>query len=216
MQGFRGFCVLAAIAVLSVPPVDGQSPAGPAGPRVVAAGGVVEIFNGNTWIEALRGQPVETGQRVRTGVASFAYIVVAPDKAVTLTDQTEIQLRDTGGKPAIFLEQGSMKLEAGSEITVSTKDSTLDSLGGPVELQVTYRDSTADVSVLRGAVRSGALILRAAADSRSRTYVVGGKQRYGVSPAYPNVSVYPYVVYTDRNPLLMADPLPPLRRNRGR
>ncbi len=191
MKGFRRLCYLFMIAGLSALTAEAQSPAGPA--TIRAAGGLVEVSNGNNWIPATRDQSVEVGQRVRTGLASFAYVVAGQDKAVTLTSQTEIEFRDTGGQPAVFLEQGGLKVASGTEITVATKDSTFGSLGGPVEFQITYRDNTADVTVVRGAVRSGGSIFRAAADSGSRTYVVGGQQRHEAGTQYANVQINPYV-----------------------
>lgn len=83
-------------------------------------------------------------------------------------------------------------MASGTEITVATKDSTFGSLGGPVEFQLTYSDNTADVTVVRGAVRSGGAIFRAAADSGSRTYVVGAQYPHEAGTQYANVQIYPY------------------------
>lgn len=104
MKGFRRLCYLFMIAGLSALTAEAQSPAGPATIRV--AGGLVEVSNGNNWIPATRDQSVEVGQRVRTGLASFAYVVVGQNIAVTLADQTEIELRDVVGQLAVFLAEG--------------------------------------------------------------------------------------------------------------
>lgn len=169
-------------------------------PRIIAGNGTIEISRGNGWMPLSITDQIAAKDRIRTGVGSFATLEFTPGKAVILGDQTEISLQQAGSSPMVVLVSGNIKVVSDSEIRIDAKGSMLESAGEPLEMDVLDRAGRMNVIVNKGAVRSGALIIRASAESAYRTYTAGGnRDRMGYTTVFPSVYFYPYFIYADRN-----------------
>ncbi len=164
---------------------------------LAAGGGLVEVQRNNVWTEIQPGEQVNIGERVRTGSFSWAAIDLAPGKVITLSQETEVQVRDSNGSPLVRLESGIMRVFSAADIQVAARDTMLESVERPLDMQVGFQADRMNVMVFSGAVRSGAMTIRGMQDPSVRTYTAGGHWRYrgDTPPTYSNFYIYPYFPY---------------------
>ena len=168
--------------------------------RLAARAGTVEVMRGGTWMPANFGEAINSGERLRTGFGSSAAIDFGPGKIVTLSEGTEVEVRDSSSSPMVQLETGNIKVVSDSDIQVSTKETTLTSAEKPLDMEIGYRGDSLNLSVGAGAVRNGAMIIRGTEDVTKRTYTSGGRRiRPESTVVYPNIYFYPYVVYGNQS-----------------
>ena len=172
------------------------------GITLVARSGIVEVQRNNIWSQITPGETVNMGERVRTGAGSSAAIEIGPGTVVTLSDSTEVEVRDSGGSPVVQLEKGNMKVFSATDIQVAAKETTLESVGRPVDMQVGVESDRLNVMVFSGAVRKGKMTIHGTQDPNVRTYTANGQSRhpYGYSNVYPTYNIYPWVMYGNPNP----------------
>ena len=197
------------IAVLSVATLSAQSNAQSAA-RLVARSGMVEIQRGTAWTAVNPGEIVNAGERVRTGTNSSAAIELGPGKIITLSERTEVQVRQGDGAPIVQLETGNMKVVSAEIIQVAAKETVLESIERPVDMELGYQADRLNLTVITGAVRHGLVTIRGAQDSSKRTFTANG--RWGVQAnayTYPGVYFYPYVIYANPNGFLPQVPAQP-------
>jgi hypothetical protein len=177
--------------------------------RLVARSGMVDIQRGNDWVPLNPGAAINTGDRVRTGSRSSAAIELGPGKIVTLSERTEVQVRQSNGTPIVQLEAGNMKVVAAEDIQVAAKETVLQTTEKPVDIEVGFEADKINLTVITGAVRNGPITIRAVQqDSSKRTITAGGRSaakdnavpypapypaQYPAS--YPAPYFYPYPVY---------------------
>jgi ferric-dicitrate binding protein FerR (iron transport regulator) len=177
--------------------------AGPANARLVARNGLVEVERGNVWLPISMGDPLNPGERIRTSQGSSAALEVGVGKVITLNEQTQIQVRPSTGMPAVQLESGSMKVFAATDIQLAAKDTILEAAETPLDMEIGYQADKLNLTVFDGAVRSGAITIRAIGDSGVRTYTADSRnaQRNAGPPVeYPNFYIYPYFMYGSQGP----------------
>ena len=188
------------ITALSLAVANAQAPAPPPGSRLVARSGAVEVQRDNSWLPVNPGDRLVPPERVRTGAASSAAIELGPGKIVTLSENSEIQLRQSGGSPFVQLERGNMKVISAEDIQVAAKETVLESTERPLDLEMGYQADQLNVTVITGAVRNGPIIIKGAQDSSHRTYTAGGRwKREGSVLVYPGAYFYPYAIYAYPN-----------------
>ena len=165
---------------------------------LAARGGLVEVQRNNVWTEIQPGEQVNIGERVRTGSFSSAAIELAPGKVITLNEETEVQVRDSNGSPLVRLESGIMRVFSAADIQVAARDTMLESVERPLDMQIGFQADRLSVLVFSGAVRSGAMTIRGMQDPTVRTYTACGHWRYrdgATQPPYSNFYIYPYFPY---------------------
>lgn len=189
-----GLLVITLSAIVST--ANAQSSA-----KLVAGNGTIEMSRGSGWSIIGSTDQILPKDRIRTGVGSFATLELGPGKGIVLGDQTEIALPQLGSSPTVVLASGALKVVSDSDIRVDAKGSVLESAGEPFEMDVIERSGKFNLIVLKGAVRSGAIIIRPAGDSASRTYTTGSfRQRFGPTVVPPTVYIYPYAGYAAPDP----------------
>ena len=164
---------------------------------LAAGGGLVEVQRNNVWTPIQPGEQLNAGERVRTGSFSLAVLELAPGKIITLSGETEVQLRDSNGSPLVRLESGNMRVFSATDIRVSARDTMLESVERPLDMQVGFEADRLNVMVFGGAVKNGAMTIRGMQDPSVRTYTAGGHwlHRDGTQPTYSNFYIYPYFPY---------------------
>jgi hypothetical protein len=162
--------------------------------RLVGRSGRVEIQRGNGWLTLSSGGVINTGDRVRTGIRSSAAIELGPGRVATLSENTEVQVRQSDGTPVVQLESGNMKVVSAEEnIQVAAKETVIESTERPVDIEIGYEDDRINLTVNTGAVRNGAIVIRGPQqDTSKRTYAAGGRKTVQAPVAYPNPYMYPY------------------------
>src|SRR6266850_4429791 len=193
--------------------------------RLVVVGGVVEVQRNNAWVQTAPGEQLNSGERVRTGMFSSAGLELGPGKVITLAERTEIQVGESNnGSPIVQLEGGNIKVFSATDIQVAAKDTMLQSVEQPLDMQVGLQGDRLNVMVLSGAVRNGSMTIHGAEDTGIRTYTANSRSAlyHGYSGAtYPVFYIYPYFMYGNRGnggvvpP--MSDPIRPpiqIRPNR--
>jgi hypothetical protein len=165
---------------------------------VAAGGGLVEVQRNNVWTQIQTGEQVNIGERVRTGTFSSAVLELSPGKMITLGEETEVQLRDSNGSPLVRLESGAMRVFSATDIQVAARDTMLESVERPLDMQVGFQADRLSLMVFSGAVKNGAMTIRGMQDPGARTYTAGGHwvHRGGTQqPVYSNFYIYPYFPY---------------------
>ena len=176
------------------------------GITLVARSGIVEVQRNNIWSRIMPGETVNMGERVRTGAGSAAALEIGPGKVITLSDSTEVEVRDSNGSPVVQLERGNMKVFSATDIQVAAKETTLESVERPLDMQVGLESDRLNVMVFSGAVRNGKVTIHGTQDPNVRTYTANGQSRhqYGYSnfysDFYPTYYIYPYFMYGNPNP----------------
>jgi len=164
--------------------------------RLLAVGGLVEVQRHNAWVQTAPGEQLDFGERVRTGMFSSAALELGPGKVATLAERTEIQIGEANGLPIIQLESGNVRVFSATDIQVAVKDTMLQSVEPPLDMQVGLQGDLLNVMVLSGAVRNGSMTIRGGQDSAVRTYTADSRSlRQGYSPTYPGFYFYPYFMY---------------------
>ena len=178
--------------------------------RLVARIGTVEVQRGNAWMPVLPGEPINTGERLRTAIGSSAALELGPGKVITLHQSTEIEVGESNGAPTVRLESGNMKVVAEQDIQVSAKDTTLQSAEKPLDMEVGYQVDRLNLTVITGAVTTGPITIRGTEDSAKRSYVADSRRAaYGNIVVQPNsFYFYPYVFYGNPGNLVVTQPSP--------
>ena len=187
------------VAVFSALSSQAQTPA-QSSARLVARSGIVEVLRNNTWTQIASGEQINTGDRVRTATGSSAAHELGPGKIITLSQATEIQVRDSNGSPLVQLDSGNMKVFSATDIQIAAKDTMFQSVERPLDMQVGVQSDRLNLMVLSGAVRNGAVTIRGTEDTSVRTYTANGRSlHHGYSYPYPglysNFYIYPYFMY---------------------
>jgi len=186
------------VAVFSVLSLQAQIPAESAA-RLVARSGIVEVMRNNAWGQIAVGEHINAGDRIRTASGSSAALELGPGKIITLSQATEIQVRDSNGSPLVQLDSGNMKVFSATDIQVAAKDTMFQSVERPLDMQVGLQADGLNLTVLSGAVRNGAMTIRGTDDTSVRTYSAGRSLHHGYSypdsGLYSNFYVYPYLMY---------------------
>jgi hypothetical protein len=197
--------------------------------RLVGRSGTVEIQRGNIWMPLNSGDIINFGERVRTGARSSGAIELGPGKVATLSEKTEVQVRQSDGTPVVQLESGNMKVVSAEEdIQVAAKETVIQSTQSPVEIEVGRDDNGVSLTVITGAVRNGPIVIRSAPDTSKRTYTAGNGRRNdntGVvytepppvvaypAPFYPYYYTTPYGLFPGRSPFPPQGTVPPVVYN---
>ena len=84
-------------------------------------------------------------------------------------------MRDSNGTLSVQLVAGNMKVFSAADIQVAAKDTVLEGVERPVDMQVGLRGDRLDLMVFSGAVKSGAMTIRGAEDTSVRTYTADGR-----------------------------------------
>jgi hypothetical protein len=171
--------------------------------KLVIRSGIVETQRGDSWIPAALGVALNAGDRVRTGSGSSAAIEIAPDKVVTLTENSEIRIGELTAAPAVQLEGGSMKVFSASDIQVGAKDTMLRTAERPLDLELGYDADQLNLTIFNGAVRNGDVVIHGRGEDRSvRTYSANGRRQGHSEIIVPNPTfyVYPYFLHGRPSP----------------
>lgn len=187
------------VALFSVLSLQAQTPA-QSSARLVAGGGIVEVLRNNTWGQVAAGELINPGDRIRTATGSSAALELGPGTVITLSEATEIQVRDSNGSPFVQLDSGNMKVFSATDIQVAAKDIMLQSVERPLDMQVGVQADRLNLMVLSGAVRNGGVTIRGSEDTSVRTYTANARSlhhgySYPDSGLYSNFYIYPYFMY---------------------
>ena len=199
MKGLRTVGVLIVITAFSAL-LNAQTNA-----RLVARSGTVEVLRGSVWVQVLPNEPIYSGESIRTGSASAAAMEFGAGRIITLNERTDIALQDSNGSPTVQLTAGSMRVVSEGDIQISTKETTFESAEKPLDIEIGYLADKPNLTVLTGAMRAGAIVVRGA--DRTKRYSAGGSLRgYQGSFVCPTFNFYPYVIYGD--PAAQNPPFP--------
>jgi hypothetical protein len=201
------------IAALSAIPLNAQSAA-----KLTGRIGTIEVQRGGTWMQARTGEEIKPGERIRTANRSSAAVELGPGKVAALAENSEMEVRDSGGSLGVRLESGNMRVISASDIQVSVRDATLETAARPLDIDLGYQEDRLNLTVNGGAVRTGTIIIRGAGDSSKRSYAsdanrpqygipfgysnmygnsFGYSNIYGNSFGYPNFYSYPYATFAN-------------------
>ncbi|PYR96321.1 MAG: hypothetical protein DMG12_26570 [Acidobacteria bacterium] len=203
MKSLRMLGFLLLIAGFSVVTVKAESAATLSG-RI----GNIQVQRNGAWMEARTGEQINPGEKVRTANGSAAAVELGPGKVVTLSENTQIEVRSSDGSLSVRLESGNMKVVSASDIQVSARDTTLQSAARPLDIDLGYQADKLNLTVNAGAVRTGPIIIRGTEDSAKRSYApaanppqygipFGYSNIYGNSFGYPNAYSYPYMIFAN-------------------
>jgi len=205
----KNLAITVIVGIFSAVLLEAQTPS-QSSARLGARSGIVEVQRNNTWSPIAAGDPISAGDRIRTASGSLAALELGPGKTITLSPSTEIQVRDSNGTLSVQLVAGNMKVFSAADIQVAAKDTVLEGVERPLDMQVGLRGDRLDLTVLSGAVKSGAMTIRSAEDTSVRTYTADGRlpqnrHFYSDQDAYPAFSsdpgtsptfyVYPYIFW---------------------
>jgi hypothetical protein len=198
-RGFRAAATLLFVAVFMVAALHAQSPAGPA--RLAIRSGIVEVQRGIAWLPIGMGEPLNPGERVRTGTGSLAAVDMGTGKVVTLNEQSTVAIGRMSSGPAVQLEAGSMKVFSPSDIEIAAKDAIFVSVDQqPLDMELGFLGDKLNVTVFNGAVRSGSMVIRGGnTDPNTRTYTANSASQWNqMAVPNPTFYVYPYFMYGNR------------------
>jgi len=181
--GIIGFVILFAAAA------SAQSNA-----RLTAGIGTIEVQRGGVWLQLGPGEAINSGERVRTAGGSSASLELGPGRVITLAERTEIEIGPSNGVLALRLETGRIRVMSADDIQVSAKDTTLRAAEKPLDMELGYQADQLNVTVITGAVNSGAILIRGIADSNKRTFVADSR-RAGSSAGYSSAQTGPNSFY---------------------
>jgi hypothetical protein len=188
---------LALIAIFGVAVLNAQ-PA-PRSARLAIRNGLVEVQRGNGWVPIVSGDTLNTGERIRTGSGSSAAIELGAGKVVTLTELSQMQLGASNTSLVPQIENGSMKVFSSSQIQVAAKDTILESVNPPVDLELGYQSGNLNLRVFNGAVKNGAMTIHGEnLESFSSRTVTAGRsspQQPAITPNPASFYIYPYFLY---------------------
>ena len=191
------------------------------GARIVARGDVVEITDGASERYSVQ-DPLEEGDSLRTGPASFAVIDLNPGFRLTIGPDSVVGLESFGTVPTIRLEQGRVRVQTLSG-ALRVQSSVGDFLvsEAPSEAELELSEGRVILQVLSGGltmenVNTESVVFRAPGQRAARSYQAGsiigsgdGEQsNYSYGPNgygwYPNVYVgypgFPYEVPPETQP----------------
>jgi len=137
---------------------------------LMARSGIVEVQRGNMWMPLAAGEPLVVRERIRTANGSSAAIGIGTGEVVALNERTEVQLRQSGGGLLVWLESGSIKVLSGSDIQVAARDTVLETIDRPVDLELGYQADKLNLTVFNGSVRNGSVIVRGRPQDSTQTY----------------------------------------------
>src|SRR5262245_15425565 len=90
------------VAIFGGLSLQAQTPA-TSSARLVARSGMVEVLRNNSWEQVAAGELINTGDRIRTATGSSAALELGAGKIITLSQATEIQVRESNGSPLVQL-----------------------------------------------------------------------------------------------------------------
>lgn len=169
--------------------------------RIVAKGNSVEITDVSFQSRSVF-EPLEEGDRVRTGPASFVVIDVEPGIRLTLSPDSVVGLESLDALPSIRLEQGRVRVRTDAwSLRVESPVGDFLVSEAPGEADFELSGSGVILQVLSGAltmenVNTDAVVFRAPGARAARVYQVGSTIRRGNEqenyPYFPNIYVgYP-------------------------
>src|SRR5687767_1673268 len=92
--------------------------------NLAARSGHAEVLRNGSWTEAILGERLSNGERLRTNVGSAA-LELGPGRVVILNEQTEVEFKDEGkASPTVQLHAGSMKIVSSADIQLATNQGT--------------------------------------------------------------------------------------------
>ena len=181
--------------------------------RLAVSSGIVEVLRGTVWSLIQAGEALNPGEHLRTSNGSWAAVEFDPNRIITLTERTEIEVGTSNVAPIVQIDAGSIKVFAASDVQIATKDTILETTERPVDMELGYQGDQLNLTVFNGAVRNGSITVRANQETNTsnvRTYSAGSHRPDYANGAgvYPNVYVYPYFMYGNRTP----NQGPPIRK----
>lgn len=161
---------------------------------LIAGSGIVEVQRNNAWAPIQPGETLNAGEHIRTGSGSFGAVENGPGQIITLYENTEMQIRDNNGSPLVRLESGNIKVFSATDIQVAAKDTVLQSVDRPLDMQLGLQADRINLMVLSGSVRNGSVTIHGAQEPGVRGYTADSSSlRSGSSNStYPNFYIYPY------------------------
>jgi hypothetical protein len=179
--------------------------------RLAVSSGIVEVQRGTVWSPIRTGEALNPGDHLRTSNGSWAAVEFDPNRIITLTERTEIEVGASNVAPVVQLEAGSIKVFAASDVQIATKDTILETAERPLDMEVGYQGDQLNLTVFNGAVRNGSVTVRGNQEintSSVRTYSAGShRPDYANGTVYPDVYVYPYFMYGNRTPTQSRSPV---------
>jgi len=160
--------------------------------RIVGGNGIVEVFRNGSWTAANVNEQIRPGEKLRTGAGSFVTAELAAGSALTLSDNSEVELQGS----TLVLTSGTMQIiSMTAPIQVAAKSTTIRSVEHPIEMQVKVGgNDNADVNVSAGAIGIGNAVIRSASDSNYRTYTAGRRfLHHRPVVNFPSIYVFPQV-----------------------
>jgi len=176
----------------------------PSAPRLAVTSVIVEVQRGTVWNPIRTGEGLNPGEHLRTSNGSWAAVELAANRIITLTERTQIEVGPSSGAPVVQLEAGSIKVFSASDLQIAAKDTVLETVERPLDMELGYQGDQLNLTVFNGAVRNGSVTVRGnqeTSTSNVRTYSAGShRPDYADAGGYPNVYVYPYFMYGNRTP----------------
>jgi ferric-dicitrate binding protein FerR (iron transport regulator) len=193
----REIGLVAAALLMGTVVLNAQAPP-PASARLAIRSGLVEVQRGNAWFPIMIGDSINPGEHLRTASGSAAAIQMGEGRIVTINEQSQVQIGQSPAAPVVQLESGSMKVFATSEILVAAKDTMLEGVERPLDMELGFQSDRLNLTVFNGAVRNGPMIIRGGnQDPTVRNYSAGGRFSRTAVPN-PTFYVYPYFMYGNR------------------
>jgi len=186
------------IALFSATFAHAQAGSAPLARLTIRSGIVESQHEQGPWHPIFPRELLDMGDRIRTAKGSIAAIDMGLRTVITLNEDSQVRVG-----PAIELESGTMKVFSSSDIRVSAKDTVLEFVEGPVDLELGFQADKLSLMVFAGGVKAGPITIRGSnLDPSVRTYVANGRSQnrqrnVQVNPAF---YIYPYFLYGNANP----------------
>jgi hypothetical protein len=181
-----------AILLINAVVAEGQQPLG----QIGSVGGIVDVIDSSGSAAATRGQPLVESEKIHTGGASFADLIIGSNGEALMSEQTQIQLQRLGASPLLWLEHGKVKVRSsGPDVLIQTKFGLFSAVEWPFEVEVTNLGGTVNVVVTEGRIRTqnpdpASITFGAPGDKGFRSFTAGSTfPRTDNPPTPPNVFV---------------------------
>lgn len=167
--------------------------------HIGSIGGVVETQDSSGSGPTMIGEPLTTPEVIRTGVGSFVELLLTTNARATAGAQSQIEIRQLGTTPLIWLENGTIKVVSqDADVQVQTKSGLFSAAEWPVEMEITKSAGTVNVVVTEGRIKvqnldAASVTFGAPENKAYRTYTTGRiDPRTDSAPAPPpNIWVQP-------------------------
>jgi hypothetical protein len=174
--------------------------------RLMSGGGRIEVIRQGASAQAMRNQMFLENDRLRTGPGAFAWLDLGMGSRAVLSENTEVELQAAVGSIRVLFVGGTLRMVSSAPMTVATGDGEFASVGGFLDMKLSYQEARLTFAIAKGSVNTIGLTpnvtVASAEDKAVRTYISGRHSYHKFDPVphrkYPNLNIYPNAFFSPR------------------